>query len=235
MTKHAILIAAALPAAAGCGRNVFTLLPPPPPSPAQVSVQATVRGANVFWSAVEDATGYQVFASDDAEELGSPAVCLGTSGAGSPCRIGLDLPGQLYYVRVAALRPDFDPAGDRGGDGRKVLDQESVAVRPSYEGQDDGPIVWAGFARAADDGSAYLNGAWFFDPVDVSHVCRVYWGDDHSSGPREDCRNDDLTLPGLDVETFGHYYDERGEYAVVLEVESEDGRFGQGYTRMVVP
>lgn len=215
----------ALPAVSGCA-NSFEFSDPGAGPPTQVAAVATTGGVDVHWSAMDEAIGYAVFISTDGDLAGELATCTG--GDDSPCEIRGLTPGTLHYVRVTTVLDVEAPI-----DLDRVADQEVLAVRPLYTQQQGGIFAWAGFGRLELNGNIHLEGAWYEDETAPSavHTCTVFWGGhEGESEPLEPCASADLSLDGV----FNIGYRESGTYHPVLEVESEDGRFGQAFTTVVM-
>src|SRR5687768_2418679 len=107
-----VALVTSLLASAGCYENTFLSDDYVPGPPAQASVVSTSGGAVIHWSAVDGATGYEVFVTTSSDELGAVGACAGDAETRTPCTIRGLSPGQIYYVRVATLYDGFDPATD---------------------------------------------------------------------------------------------------------------------------
>lgn len=213
-------------AAAGC-ENRFEFSEPGAGPPTQVAAVATTGGVDVHWSAMDEAIGYAVFISTNGDLAGQQATCTGGAGF-SPCLVRGLTPGTLHYVRVTTVL-DAEALIDLD----RVADQELLAVRPLYTQQQGGIFAWAGFGRLELNGNIHLEGAWYEDETAPSavHTCTVFWGGGAGeSEALEPCASSDLSLNGV----FNIGYRESGTYYPVLEVESEDGRFGQAFTTVVM-
>lgn len=222
-------IAASVAGAASCRGNQYTFNLPAAGQPPQAAVQSTTGRAVVSWTAVEEAAGYVIFVSTD----GSPTPGLPQSecrggGVASPCILDETLlPGQILYVRVAALVDGFDPTNFA-----QVEELPSMAVRPSYDGENPGPSVWAGLSQVTEK-SVYLRGTWLTDAVDTTYDCRVFWGDagDGGPGPIVPCTSEELAVSsGAFLDALYHEYPEAGTFYPLLDIGSDDGRFGQALT-----
>lgn len=215
---------------AGCRGNQYTFALPAPGQPPQVAVQSTTLKIVVSWAAVEEAAGYVIFVNTAREAAASLATteCFGTDDPLSPCLLdAVYQPGQVQYVRVAALVDGFDPT-----DYEAVDDLPSLAVRPAYSGEDPGPRVWAGTSHVTE-GGVYLQGAWFEDPIGSPHSCRVFWGDtpEGGAGLEQECASQDLSVSsGAYLEALAHFYERSGTFYPLLDIGSDDGRFGQALT-----
>ena len=221
----AILVSVAL--ALGACENDFTLGDIPPEPPPQVSVVSTDGGIIVHWSAVDEVDGYAVFVSTSDGMAGD----VRSECELSPCRVDGLTPGQLYYVRVASIFEGFDPSADLDA----TAEIENLAMRAGFPGR-RGPFAWAGIALLKEDGeSVALVGMWFEDPVPAAeHVCYTYWEYGDPLPPLDPCFSSELSvLSGVSAA-----FDSSCKQDVchpVFEVQADDGRFGQAFTRVVVP
>ena len=154
--------------------------------------------------------------------------CFGTDDPLSPCLLDAEYQaGKVHHVRVAALVDGFDPT-----DYDAVDKLPSLAVRPAYIGEAPGPRVWAGTSHVTE-GGVYLQGAWFEDPIGSPHTCRVFWGDTATGGPgpEEECASQDLSVSSGYLNALEHTYEDRNTtFYPLLDIGSDDGRFGQALT-----
>ena len=208
--------------------NDFRLGEIPPEPPPQVSVVSTNGAIVVHWSAVDDVDGYAVFVSTSDGAAGA----LHPECEMSPCRVDGLISGQLYYVRVASVFEGFEPSTDL----KATAQIEQLSVRAGFPGP-RGPFVWAGIAMLGADGeSVSLKGMWFEDDEvpDAQHVCYSYWEDAPQAHAIDPCSQSDLeVLSGTPFDLSDNCH--RDVCYPVLEVQADDGRFGQAFTRVVVP
>lgn len=229
--RRMIALSALLFAPAGC-ENDLELDEPQRLSPPQASVVTSNSTITVHWTAVEDAVDYSVLVSVASDSAGSPALCNGQGGAtSSPCTFDVDTPGQLYYVRIKSVADDGETDDDPDDAGLPSLE-----VRAGFPNIPRTPFTWPGVGVFGEDSdSVELKGMWFEDTAaGAQHSCFTHWdnGDERELTP---CTNEDLRFGGDD--SSGLRFDEcylRVCYTS-FEVEADDGRRGQSYTRIVHP
>lgn len=224
-----VIFASAWLALAAC-ENDFKLQEIPTEDPPQVSVVSTDGAIVVHWSAVDEVFEYAVFVSTTGEFAGDRVEPC----PASPCVVPDLTPGQLYYVRVASIVDEAEP--ETGEDFlERIGDIESLSIRAGFPGQPRGPFVWAGTAVLTESvfNSVELEGMWFEDDLAPSaeHVCYTYWenGSDEILDP---CTVANLAASDSAV-LYGSCY--LSECHPVFEVQADDGRYGQAFTRVVVP
>ena len=218
--------------AAGCMPNELDVYAADPEPPPQVSVVSSDGNLTVHWSAVEDASGYEVYLSSNPEAAGPAQSCAGESGAArSPCTIEGLTPGQLYYVRVATLHEGYDAA-------EEAEDLQALSVRAGYPQHGRGPFTWAGIATLDPDDleSTRLDGMWFEDlETGVEHVCYTHW-ENGSENAIDPCTNGDLAVGSANGSMlWGSCAAEDPVCYIVFEVEASDGRRGESFTRVRQP
>lgn len=225
-----LLVLASVGAVGACENDFYLreIAVESPPQVSLVSASTTSGGALiVHWSAVDEALRYAVFVSTVGDLAGEWVEECDAS----PCVVtGLE-PGQLYYVRVATASEEIDPNEDL----ERTAEIQDLSVRAGFPGQ-RGPFAWAGTALLAADGeSVSLHGMWFEDGAAPSseHSCYTYWEDEPVPTPTlEPCTN--AALAGEGTYLLGSSC-KRDVCHPVLEVQAGDGRYGQAFTRVVVP
>lgn len=216
--------------AASC-ENDLVLDEPERGAPPQASVVTSSGAITVHWTSLDDASGYRVLVSETSNAPGVVAVCDGQGAShASPCTVSGKTPGQLYYVRVKSIADDGETDDDPDDD-----DLPALAVRAGFPGIPRTPFTWAGTGVLGEEPDSYtvaLIGMWFEDAAvpGATHTCSVYW-DEEQEPELDPCTNEDLAEQSSAGSTLWGECKADACYPV-FEVESDDGRRGQSYTRV---
>lgn len=210
--------------------NELALDEPTRRAPPQASVVTSSGAITVHWTPEDDAGRYDVLLSISSEAAGTPGTCEGQGGeTRSPCTIAGNTPGQLYYVRVKSYALDGETDDDP-----EDADLPSLAVRAGFANIPPTPFTWPGVGVTSeeDDSSIELKGLWFEDdaPGSPEHACYTYW--DTEERKKDPCRNEDLRVGVDDPDAFRFGSCFQATCYVTFEVEANDGRSGQSYTRV---